>query len=397
MKNIVLYWMRWSGKTTIWKKLAEKLQLKFFDLDEEIQKDIWLSVFDFVETNWWNSFREKEHQNLKRILQINEDKIISLWWWTITFENNQEILLKKSDKLIYIECPIDIIRERIEKDEIAWNKRNSLTNKWLFEELQEIYNKRKACYESFFDFSVNNNASLENCVKNILKKVNFWKICVPIIDFEPSYLREQIWIINSTKEIWLVELRIDYIEENKENEIFGLIKNIKKQIIITNRNSLEWWKFDGNVVSSIDKIIRFYQFWDYFDIELLTGDKIKTLKNTIDNKKLIISYHNFNQTPDLDYLKRKIKEMSIYKPEVYKIAVMPKNSQDINIIYQLQEYFENNYIWSDYIFISMWELWKETRIKIPKKWSLLTFWSLKDSSAPWQINYSDLYNIIFNQ
>jgi 3-dehydroquinate dehydratase len=75
---------------------------------------------------------------------------------------------------------------------------------------------------------------------------------------------------------------------------------------------------------------------------------------------------------------------------------MPKNKDDIQIIYDLRDYFVDNYPWKDFIFISMWELWMQTRIDIPKKWWLLTFWSLKDSSAPGQINYSNLYNLIFN-
>jgi 3-dehydroquinate dehydratase len=35
--------------------------------------------------------------------------------------------------------------------------------------------------------------------------------------------------------------------------------------------------------------------------------------------------------------------MRIYFPEVYKIALMPKTEEDIQIIYDLTEYFKDNF------------------------------------------------------
>jgi 3-dehydroquinate dehydratase len=35
--------------------------------------------------------------------------------------------------------------------------------------------------------------------------------------------------------------------------------------------------------------------------------------------------------------------MKIYSPDVYKIAVMPKTEDDVQIIYDLTQYFKNNF------------------------------------------------------
>jgi 3-dehydroquinate dehydratase-1 len=93
----------------------------------------------------------------------------------------------------------------------------------------------------------------------------------------------------------------------------------------------------------------------------------------IQEKELIISYHNFDHTPHLDFLIQKIEEMSQYKPYVYKIAVMPKTQKDIETIYNLQEYFTKKYPAERNIFISMGELGRETRINIPKMGGWITF------------------------
>jgi 3-dehydroquinate dehydratase len=82
---------------------------------------------------------------------------------------------------------------------------------------------------------------------------------------------------------------------------------------------------------------------------------------------------------------------------VYKIAMIPKSKEDVEIIYELTNYFKENYKWKDFIFISMWELWKQTRIDIPKVWGIITFWT-KDNrwTAPWQIHFKKLQNKLYS-
>ena len=392
MKTFILYGMRWSGKTTIGKNLAEKLNYCFYDLDQLIVADIGMSVFDFVEQNGWDQFRKKEHENLCKVLERPEDKVISLGGGAITFENNQNILLKKWDRLVYIECPIGMIRSRIEKDEADGNKRNSLTWKWLQDELDEIYEKRKECYESFYDFKVQNTSNIEDCTLSILEKINFGRVCVPIIDFELNSLKEQITLINWSREIMIVELRIDFIKNQELEPIFELLRTIKKQVILTNRNSLEWGKFEGDFEKSSEKLLIFSPLGDFIDIEILAWEAI----HLIQEKRVILSYHDFNHTPSLDFLIQKIEEMSGFRPYAYKIAVMPKTSNDLEVIYRLHEHFRKNYPDEQSILISMGELWKETRLRMPQMGSMLTFWTLQDSSAPGQIGFKELYNLIYN-
>ncbi len=83
--------------------------------------------------------------------------------------------------------------------------------------------------------------------------------------------------------------------------------------------------------------------------------------------------------------------MKKYNPNVYKIAVTPNTKDDVEIIYKLTKYFKKQFIWKNFIFISMWELWKQTRLDLVKEWWLLTFATISwKKSAPWQINYKNL-------
>lgn len=171
MKNIILYGMRGTWKSTIWKILSQKLNKNFVDLDKYITKQIW-NTQEYVKIYWWDNFRDIEHKYLKEILENNSGIVLSLWGWTIIFERNSDLILKNNSKLIYIYSSLENISKRIESDEKAWNKRNSLTWIWLLEELSQVYEKRKEIYEKFYDFKVENNWDLEKSLDKILYFLN---------------------------------------------------------------------------------------------------------------------------------------------------------------------------------------------------------------------------------
>jgi shikimate kinase len=56
MDKIVLIGFRATGKTSVGKKLAEALNWRFVDLDEEIQKKAGKSIKEIVEEGGWQAF-----------------------------------------------------------------------------------------------------------------------------------------------------------------------------------------------------------------------------------------------------------------------------------------------------------------------------------------------------
>lgn len=67
-RSIVLIGMMGAGKTTIGRRLAPRLGLKFFDADEEIQKAAGMSVADLFAAHGEASFRAGEAQVIARLL-----------------------------------------------------------------------------------------------------------------------------------------------------------------------------------------------------------------------------------------------------------------------------------------------------------------------------------------
>ncbi len=154
-------------KTPLWKSL-----IFFYDLDEVMEENLKMPVSNFVWRYWWEAFREKEYRFLSQLLLIEEKKVISLWWWTVIFERNRDILkINQNNILIFIDCSIQIMGERIWKDQQNWKRRNSLTGNNIIEELEYVYEERISYYSSLYNYKFINTKTPEDCIKNILETI----------------------------------------------------------------------------------------------------------------------------------------------------------------------------------------------------------------------------------
>ncbi|HID28293.1 MAG TPA: type I 3-dehydroquinate dehydratase, partial [Methanosarcinales archaeon] len=100
----------------------------------------------------------------------------------------------------------------------------------------------------------------------------------------------------------LLEIRIDLLQKDTANEIrgiFGSIKNAGKlPIIATNRRKEEGGSWKGKEKDRIELLLSVLNLADAIDIELKAESKdsvIKEVKSA--NKTIIVSFHDFSNTP----------------------------------------------------------------------------------------------------
>lgn len=148
MSNIYLIGMRGVGKTTIGKLLAERLKRKWVDIDEEIVAREGKSVAAMVDLKGWNFFREKEHEEVKRLSE-QVDLVISTGGGVLMHLHNGD-LLKSSGKLVLLVAEPATLVQRL-KDSYA---RPSLTGKDVFEEIDELWTERRDLYYKYADVVV---------------------------------------------------------------------------------------------------------------------------------------------------------------------------------------------------------------------------------------------------
>jgi 3-dehydroquinate dehydratase-1 len=149
-------------------------------------------------------------------------------------------------------------------------------------------------------------------------------------------------------------------------------------MIATNRISSEGGSFNGSEEQRINILYQCSDIVDYVDIELQTKDEyIELIRNT--NAKTIISYHDFEKTPDLNeimYIVDKEHELG----DIAKVAFMPQNLEDTLTILAVLSHCE------DTIAISMGDLGSYTRVMASKFDSPITFAAGTDVTAPGQID-----------
>ncbi|OSY89255.1 shikimate kinase [Tenacibaculum holothuriorum] len=113
MKIILLGYMA-SGKSTIGKLLAKKMNLDFIDLDEYIENKEQLKVSEIFNTKGEIYFRKQEHLHLKELLDLEGSFVLSLGGGTPCYAGNMDIInAEENVNSFYINVSIGTITNRL--------------------------------------------------------------------------------------------------------------------------------------------------------------------------------------------------------------------------------------------------------------------------------------------
>ncbi|KAB2836135.1 MAG: shikimate dehydrogenase [Candidatus Brocadia sp.] len=205
-------------------------------------------------------------------------------------------------------------------------------------------------------------------------------ICIPVIANNlDDVLRD---ITEASKVADIIEVRLDYL---KNPDLKRILEGRTKPVIITNRPVREGGKFDGSEEERIATLKLAIQLQaDYVDIEY---DSIQHINRDTAHgipTKLIVSYHNFKETPDnLTSLYQKLSQCSA---DIVKIVPYANTITDNVKIYRLLQQARGQLI-----SFCMGEYGMISRILYKRFGSYLTFASLRKGkeSAPGQISIQE--------
>jgi len=145
MPNIILIGFMGSGKTSVGKKLADILGMKFTDLDSEIVKRAGMPINEIFDTYGEKRFRELESETLRSFVSI-EGNVIATGGGIITVPSNLETL-KNTGKIIYLKNSFETSRLRVE----------GKGDRPLFRDTAkayELFEKRAGLYEAASDIII---------------------------------------------------------------------------------------------------------------------------------------------------------------------------------------------------------------------------------------------------
>jgi shikimate kinase len=91
MKIYIIGYMG-AGKSTVGKRLANRLDIPFIDLDDAFEAKYRYSIPRFFDHFGEEKFREFEHQCLREISNEHEDAVISTGGGTACFHDNMQLM-----------------------------------------------------------------------------------------------------------------------------------------------------------------------------------------------------------------------------------------------------------------------------------------------------------------
>jgi len=150
--NIYLIGYRCTGKSSVGKLLAAKLDMKFTDIDAELVKRVQRSISELVETSGWDEFRRIE-KNIIREISALEKLVVATGGGAVLDGDNVECM-KKTGIVVWLKATSQTISERIKKDCDRKDFRPALSAKGTIGEIDEILSARKRFYEEAMDFYI---------------------------------------------------------------------------------------------------------------------------------------------------------------------------------------------------------------------------------------------------
>ena len=162
--KIALIGMMGSGKSSVSKLLAKKLNCLALELDELFVQQEKISIVDFFKTQGEENFRQIETEILKKSLK-KENIILSCGGGVILKKENREMLFCNNVFTIYLKATSETIFNRIKKD----TSRPLLKVENPKQEIESLIKSRQDFYK-LANLTINtDNKTIEEITEEILK------------------------------------------------------------------------------------------------------------------------------------------------------------------------------------------------------------------------------------
>ena len=215
-----------------------------------------------------------------------------------------------------------------------------------------------------------------------------YKTCASVAEKTPKRLKQTL--TKALKKSDYAEIRFDFLNPNTVQDALQLIRKDLRKCVCTLRPVSEGGKFAGSEKNriSIMKLIAEYNPF-LLDIELNTLTKNKNLRRYLKNTGtgILVSWHNFKQTPGISVLKKKLAQMKKFSNNI-KIVTMAKSINDATQVLSL---YKNND--TELIAFSMGNYGRVSRILCLFLGSPYTYVSLGKPVAPGQFSVDEVKSI----
>lgn len=241
-------------------------------------------------------------------------------------------------------------------------------------------------------------------VKNVELGAGMPKIAIPIVGSDLASLRREIALVK-TLPADLIEWRADYLDGfehyDKVKQIAAEIRRLlpDRPILFTFRTAREGGEkeISAQHYVTLNHEMITSGLVDLVDVELFSGDE--TIREIIGTAhrygtKVIMSNHEFHETPSVEVMLRRLCEMQYKGADVTKIAVMPKTATDVLNLLKVTDLMRSTFADRPFITMSMSGKGVITRLTGELFGSALSFGSAEKASAPGQVGAVQLAGLL---
>ncbi|GMM28959.1 pentafunctional protein [Martiniozyma asiatica (nom. inval.)] len=312
-KSIILIGMRASGKTTMSNIIANQTGFKFIDIDQELEKELNMSIKQFVSENSWELFRNEELKITNKILNnCSTGHIISTGGGIVETEAARNILKN------YISNGGIVLHLQRDNEELIKFLNESDNERPAYnEEIKNVWNRRKnwfdECSNYFFysphcenDFELTNlKNTMADFVTEIIGDSNpipsgrSYFVCLTFEDLKEKNILKDIKKISTGVDA--IELRVDLLKSYNVEFVAEQISLLRIHsdlpIIFTLRTISQGGKFPDNDYDKIRQLteLAFKMAVTFVDLELSLPDGlVDTLSSNRRFTKIIGSHHDFS-------------------------------------------------------------------------------------------------------
>ena len=158
--KIYLIGMPLSGKSSVAKKLAEKLNYQLVDIETEIEKEALMFIDEIYALLDIETVRQSEINILNKLLNQNENIVVATTSDVVEKRKNKKLL---DGLVIYLDTDNEVIEKRLKTS----------YKKFLYQgaSVEELAQRRFLKYQNFANHIVSSNKSVDETVDEILKIV----------------------------------------------------------------------------------------------------------------------------------------------------------------------------------------------------------------------------------
>lgn len=157
--KIYLIGLPGCGKSTLGKKLAEKINYRFIDMDQDIEVKACMFIDEIFQMYGEAYFRALEKNTLKEYQEL-DNIIISTGGGIVNDLSNKKLF---DGMCVYLKADLESVKKRLEQSDIV----RPLLQKMS---LEDIYNMRKDKYDYFKDVEVENE-NIDIAIDSIIKEL----------------------------------------------------------------------------------------------------------------------------------------------------------------------------------------------------------------------------------